>query len=303
MSKLKFDAATPLYTSDAAAWPIDQLPKVLSKLYASDKPIVLFVHGRGKEPEKSIHGATFAKGQAVHKIELGYNVKVLMFNWDSAFHGINVTDREVPLSHTKAGGVALGKTLTALHQFQTANPNVKRPALLVHSMGSIVAQRAVEDGHWPQASGLFSAVIFSQPDADDVGHASWLDHLSQQERVFVTQNKDDHVLSHSTDARPPGAHALGLGTSQPLAHHATYVDLSNMGALNDEDDDHEVFGKGAMNGQLYVCQFFTEVLTGQPVTLDPAINAAHIEHGVIYRLRSLYKPEAPCMKVPHLPHQ
>ena len=301
MSDLKFNAATPLYTSDAKAWRIDQLPEVLRTLQATGKPVVFFVHGRGKEPGKSLAGGTFTKGMAVHKIELGYNVRVVMFNWDSAFHGWNLFDREVPLSHTEAGGLALGQMLAALESFERMNPETSRPALLVHSMGSIVVQRAVEQGHWPAASGLFSSVLFSEPDADDVGHATWLEALARKEKLFVTQNHDDNVLRRSTDARPAGAQALGLGTSQALAPDAIYVDLTSLGAIGKKDEDHEVFGKGAMNGQLYVCQFFTQALTGQTVVLDPATNVAGIDRELVYRLKSRYEPAAPCLKIPELP--
>ena len=143
--------------------------------------------------------------------------------------------------------------------------------------------------------------MFSQPDADDVGHASWLDPLAKRERTFVTQNRDDHVLDRSNDVRPVGSHALGLGTSQPLASQATYIDLSMMGSIGEIDDDHEVFGKGAMNGQLYVCQFFTQALTGQDIVLDRAVNVENVD-GVVYRLNKRYEPGALCMKVPTLPH-
>ncbi len=301
MSKLEYNAATPLYTSDAHPWRIDQLPAALAQIEQAGQPLVLFVHGRGKEPNKSLKGGTFTKGMAVHKVELGYGAKVLMFNWDSAFKGLNLFDREVPLSHTSAGGAALGQVLAALAQYRAAKPSAPKMALLVHSMGSIVVQKAVQENHWPATKGLFSSVLFSQPDADDVGHDSWLNHLAEQERVYVTFNQDDHVLQRSTDGRPSGRHALGLGTGAPLASSATYVDLSRMGALGKKDDDHEVFGKGAMNGQLYVCQFFEQVLTGRPVVLDPASNVETIERKVVYRLKSRHEPGAPCLSHPDLP--
>lgn len=301
MSSLKFNAATPLYTSDKTAWRMDQFSEVMGRLLALGKPVVLFVHGRGKEPGKSLKGSTFVKGLAVHKIERGYDASVLMFNWDSAFHGFNFLDREVPLSHTAAGGEALGRLLTLLQQFQSAHPNAKKPALLVHSMGSIVLQHAIEDGHWPDANTLFSAVLFSQPDANDSGHAAWLDQVARREQTFVTLNQDDHVLKRSTDARPAGTHALGLGTTEPLAPNARYIDISRMGPLGKKDEDHEVFGKGAMNGQLYLCQFFTQALTGSAVSLDPAVNVESVTRDVVYRLRDRREPSAPCLKVPELP--
>lgn len=301
MPKLKFNAETPLYTSDTEAWRIDQFDTVMANLLGRNKPVVLFIHGRGKEPNKGLLGATFTEGKAVHKIERGYDVSVLMFNWDSAFRGFNFLDREVPLSHTDAGGIALGKVLEALQRFQHARPDAPKPALLVHSMGSIVVQKAVMAGHWPQANGLFSAVLFSQPDADDLGHAGWLDALAVRERTYVTFNQDDHVLRRSDEARQPGAHALGLGTSQPLAAHVTYVDISRMGALGKKDEDHEVFGKGAMNQQLHVCEFFTQALTGKPVILDKEKNVDSIDRKVVFRLRDKREPNAPCLRIPTLP--
>lgn len=301
MSKLKFDPLTPLYLSDDSAWRMDQFSTVFDRVQATEKPVVFFVHGRGKEPQKSLHGATFTKGMAVHKIELGYNVSVLMFNWDSAFKGFSFLDRDVPLSHTQAGAESLGSLLQELQGRQTANPGSRKPTLLVHSMGSVVIQKTIEADLWPKGGRLFTQVLFSQPDADDVGHAAWLDKLAARERVLVTLNKDDHVLRRSTDARPVGSHALGLGTGEPLAANASYVDLSRIGPLGKKDEDHEVFGKGAMNGQIYVCRFFTQALRGEPVSLKLGADVESIERDVIFRLKNHLDPGALCLKQPHLP--
>jgi len=301
MPKLKFKAETPLYTSDGKPWRMQDFPAVMGQLVALNKPIVIFVHGRGKEPGKSLFGATFTQGLAVHKIERGYDVSVLMFNWDSAFRGFNFLDREVPLSNTPAGGTALGLLLQQLKQFQSANPGSKKPSLLVHSMGSVVVQRAIEDGRWPDSKNLFSAVLFSQPDADDKGHSAWLEEVAKRETTYVTMNADDHVLRRSTDARPDGAHALGLGTQEPLAPHAKYIDISLMGTVGKKDEDHEVFGKGAMNGQIYLCRFFTEALLGEAVVLDPAKNVESVTGDMIYRLKRKSEPGASCLKLPELP--
>lgn len=298
---MKFNPEIPLYTSDAQGWTLGQFDAVMTKLLASGKPIVIFVHGRGKEPGKGLLGAKFTEGKAVHKIERGYDVKVLMFNWDSAFKGFSFLDREVPLSHTSEGGAALGRVFLALQQFQLQHPDARKPALLVHSMGSVVVQKAVTDGHWPQANRLFSAVVLTQPDADDVGHAKWLGEVGNRERTFVTLNRYDHVLRRSSDARPTGARALGLDTNQPLALNVTYVDISRMGPTGQKDEDHEVFSKGAMNQQIFLCQFFTQALTGQPVILDSEINIESIERTVVHRLRDKRQPGAPCLKIPELP--
>ena len=60
------------------------------------------------------------------------------------------------------------------------------------------------------------------------------------------------------------------------------IDLTGMGPIGSEqDDDHEVFGKGAMNGQVYVCEFFEQALRGTGVVLDPGVNVDSIERGYL----------------------
>jgi hypothetical protein len=297
MAQLEFNPEKVSYTSDTQAWAVDQLGRVCDELYARNKPIVIFVHGRGIEPNKSLLGGTFVPGRAVDKIELGYNVSVLMFNWDSAFPKLRPWDRTRALGNTAAASRSFSTLLAALSDYFAGKPDLARPVLLVHSMGSIVIQKVVESG-WPDDR-VFRRIVFSQPDADDRGHEVWLTKLANIEEVLVTVNRDDKVLNKSTDDRPEGAHALGLGKAVDLASNAKYVDLSNMGALGELDDDHEVFGKGAMNGQLYVCQFFTQALRGDDVVLSD--NLESVTRDVIYRLKSRSSPGAPCLKVPDLP--
>ncbi len=296
-----FDAGHPLYTSDGLAWRMDEAAAALQAVAAHGKPVVLFVHGRGKEPRKSLRGARFTVGKAIWKIELGYDCRVLMFNWDSKFAGINVWDRTRPLANTAEGGRRFGELLALLRQLPAVQAPARKPVLLVHSMGSIVVQRTVVAGLWPPGPSLFQQVVLSQPDADDVGHSAWLDALAAQEQVFVTLNADDKVLRRSDDDRPEGAHALGRGTAQPLADRARYIDLTAMGAIgSDEDDDHEVFGKGAMNGQVHVCRFFEQALRGADVTLD-ASNVASVDRAVVFRLKPHFDASAPGLAIPVLP--
>lgn len=304
MSKLKFDADTPIYTTGPdhghKAWRMQDARAALAEVYARGKPVVVFVHGRGKEPNKSFRGATFAKGLAVWKLELGYDCSVVMFNWDSAFPGILFLDRSRALGNTVDGGRRLTEFLGELARFQVNRPELAKPALLAHSMGTIVLQHAIDSGAWPAGGPLFTHVVLSEPDADDIGHGAWLKKLGSRETAFSTLNADDKVLKRSTDARPQNAHALGLGTTEPLAPNVRYIDLTSMGTLGAVDDDHEVFGKGAMNGQVNVCAVFEQALLGKSVTLNDS-NVASITREVVYALKQRSDANAPCLRIPALP--
>lgn len=304
MPKLKFDADFPIYTTapafNAKAWRMEDAEEALAAAYARGKPVVVFVHGRGKEPNKSFRGATFAKGLAVWKLELGYDCSVVMLNWDSAFAGIQFKDRSRALGNTVDGSKRLCAFLGELAKFESAQPHLAKPVLLTHSMGSIVLQKAVTGGTWPAEQRLFKQVVISQPDADDVGHEVWLTALGNRETVYCTSNADDKILKQSTDARPANTRALGLGTAGALAQNVHYIDLTSMGTLGALDDDHEVFGKGAMNGQVNVCVFFEQAILGKEVTLD-ASNVASIDRGVVQKLKQRADPHAPCLRIPTLP--
>lgn len=307
MPKLKYDAQTPIYTTQqpdhgSKAWRMEEVHTALEAAYARGKPVVVFVHGRGKEPNKSFRGATFRKGLAIWKLELGHPCTVVMFNWDSAFPSVAFRDRTRALGNTTDGGSRFGEFLVELARFEGDRPELGKPVLLAHSMGSIVLQRAIESGAWPSPAALFKQVLISEPDADDVGHSTWMSALGARESVFTTFNEDDGVLRQSTDSRPHGRHALGLGTTEPLARNVRYIDLTAMGRLKgDVDDDHEVFGKGAMNGQVNVCRFFEQTLLGKEIILELGNNVESIEREVIYKLKRLSEPGAPCLKRPVLP--
>ena len=306
MPKLKFNADTPIYTTAPGnkdrAWRMEDAQTALAAAYARGRPVVVFVHGRGKEPNKSFRGATFAKGLAVWKLELGYDCSVVMFNWDSAFPGFFFLDRSRALANTVEGGARLGEFLRELVRFEASHPDMSKPVLLAHSMGSIVLQHTVASKAWPTEAPLFKQVVISEPDADDVGHRDWVAALGEHEKVFITLNADDHVLKNSTNARPDGAKPLGLGTEEALATNVNYVDLTSMGALNStEDDDHEVFGKGAMNGQVNVCAFFDQAILGKEVVLD-STNVISIERGVVHKLQQRFEEKSPCLRIPQLPN-
>ena len=78
--KYKFDSNYPLYVRDGSKFGFDDVDKALDRVYSTGKPVVMFIHGRGNEPNKSLDKATFVEGGAVRKIEDLYYASFLMFN-------------------------------------------------------------------------------------------------------------------------------------------------------------------------------------------------------------------------------
>ncbi len=278
---LGFDPEKRLYTTDNVGHSINELPELLDKLLNDSKPVILFVHGRGDEPQKSMIGtgmfvSNFVEGKAFRKLENGYRANVLMFNWDSkrkGFGPILLTDRSGPLSNMPTASLALESMLYVIKQYYEDKPNAKRMALIAHSMGNIVLEKVVKnENKWISEKPLFSNVLLSSSDANDLNHKEWVDKISAVESVYITVNADDDTLNRSMDERPEGARALGLEPGTELADKAIYVDITNLGkekeGKNKKTEVHELFHKKSMYQQIHVCNFYHQVLTGQSVILN-----------------------------------
>lgn len=297
---LVFDPEKRLYISNKSGHPISELPALLDRLFADGKPVILFVHGRGDEPDKSLRlkGGPFVDGRAVHKLEDGYKANVLMFNWNS-IRGNGFRDRSRPLSNMPAASLAFVQVLKGIKQYRQNNPQSPNLALIVHSMGNIVIETMVKDqGGWIDNGGepLFSNIVFSESDADHITHVKWVENVSVTENVYITINADDKILLKSTDHRPKGAHALGLEPGDRLAKNVTYVDITKLGTKKGKKTEaHEIFNKPGMHDQVYVCEFFQQALTGLPVVLN-AQNTTNVVPGQRYKVNYKRDSNDDCFK-------
>jgi esterase/lipase superfamily enzyme len=260
-----------LYASDRTAYGIEQVEDALDAAAQRGRPIVLFVHGRGAEPEKSLNGTggltqVFVEGRAVHKLE-AYDASVLLVSWDSkrgGFGPFGIRDRTRPLGNTPAGGAKLREVLHRVSAWADQNPSRPPVSLLAHSMGTIVLEECVRAGGWPERSTpLFRNVILCSADADNLGHAKWVEDIPATERVYVTVNPGDEILRDSSEGRQQLARALGLDPGTPLASNATYVALHADAKKAERFGPHEVFHKCSCRGHAQVVRFFRVVLRGE----------------------------------------
>lgn len=268
---MKFDPALFVYTSDAEGFRADQLETLFNGLLRQGRPVVLFIHGRGKEPGKSLEGAGFivrsfgVEGKAVPKLE-AYGSKAALLSWDSQRGGFlffGLSDRQRALGNMDAAAQRLSDTIEKLGRAAAAVGPARPPLTLVaHSMGSIVLQRYIENNAgWrtPGAGRLFDNVVISSADADNLGHAAWVDKIAAVERVFLTVNPSDPTLAKSKEGRQPNAGPLGINPGNVLSSKAIYVDI--------KIEAHEVFSKG--HGHAEIERFFADALAGK----DPSSGA------------------------------
>lgn len=261
-AKLRYDPAFVVYQRDARGIPPEGVKPLFDRLLAGNQPVVLFVHGRGDEPGKSLQGGDLVEGEAVRKLE-EYGTKVVLFSWDSKKGGgiFQPFDRDRPLANTPEGARRFAGVIEKLDQSlaQLAASGRRPPplTLLAQSMGTIVLQKYVDTVGWrpPAGQARFNRVVLSSADADNLGHAAWVDKIASVERVFVTVNPSDSVLKRSKEARAPNAAALGLVPGDVLAQHPMYVHI--------DLDGHEVFTRGRRHPEIE--RFFAAVFAGTEI--------------------------------------
>jgi len=269
---LPFNKSTPIYVPGVTheALSLESYKQRLPLWLAAQPPALLFVHGRGDEPAKSVIGLPVGwgdsmRGQALRK--LAYRgVSPLMFNWNSVARGL---DRDCPKQNVEAAAQAFTELLQVHADLLKQRPDLPRPVLLVHSMGALVIQSVVEQKRWPATSRLFQRIVFSEPDVDRQGHEVWMSALADQESVWVTWTRTDLVLNFAWDDRSRDIRSLGLGVprGEPLAKGVRYVDLSEASRFN-----HTVVVEGTHKPGSWVNAFFNRLFSGQDV--NPASDEA-----------------------------
>ena len=231
---------------DAAA-----VDAVLRDLSEDDRPIVLFVHGRGNEPWKTIARNLLAG------IEARYDVHVIMFNWDS----FCITCRPVDRAADAAPDLARLMAAIAAARQNGVAPNNKL-ILLTHSMGSIVAQYAATQGGLdPLPDNMFDAIVLASSDSDADGHAAWLGRLSRlSQSTYVTVNPRDWILALSgRDKR--------LGNRVPNGERAE-LPVRYIVAASDEFRNHRLFNNGNLVGCGALGRIVDSAIRGYAVLLE-----------------------------------
>jgi esterase/lipase superfamily enzyme len=261
-------AGASLFTSDGTQYNIKNLSSEVKEIAdAIEKDmkagrgadnIIFYVHGRGKEPKKSLD-------DVIPHLEEEYSAKVIMFHWFPSYKG----PAGYPNEEADAAAPDLLNVLASFQKFKKEHPekfSKIKSTLLVHSMGNIVFAKMMES--YKQQSlekNLFDTVILNSADADAKGHDQWVKKIDFSDSIYITVNKNDNILGLS--AKRQREKRLGqkletmLGKDIPLANNANYVDFSKI------DVNHRYFLKGGQDDNPYLEKFYDAVLNGNPVNL------------------------------------
>ncbi|GAB6906467.1 hypothetical protein JCM12296A_23020 [Desulfosarcina cetonica] len=159
--------------------------EVISNIFeTSTKPIVLFVHGRGKHPSKTI------KENLIKNIRDQYNVSVLSFTWPSWEGPSGFPDTSAMDSSDE-----LTEIIKTLYRVKT-NGAYKNPlSMLTHSMGSIVLQGIVEkELDNTLTKNIFKNIVINASASSQKNHGEWISNIDFAENIYIVSNTNDKAL-------------------------------------------------------------------------------------------------------------
>jgi hypothetical protein len=219
---------------------------------------ILYVHGRGKEPEQSLR-------EVMPELEKEYSASVLMFHWFPSYNG--------PIGYPREEAEAVAPQLkTLLEHFQEYKDKHRdkfqnlRATLLVHSMGNLVLKTLIETYDKKFKDDLFDTIILNAADVDAMNHAQWVRKVNFTKHLYITINDNDSILRFSAKSQRGGRLGQSLttvfGRDLPLAENANYVDFSSTKV------NHRYFLKKGQNDNLFLEEFYDVVLNGKSISLD-----------------------------------
>lgn len=245
---LKYDPARPLFIAPEARLSIDQASQALDQCYQTKMPVLIYLHGRAKgvgEPKKSVESGIYRELAA-------YGVAVLGFTWDADDGGY---DENRPIA--SCGDFA--KLLTALRGYLDSH-HVARPALLAHSMGNIIIAESAKDNLLTADAGLlFSNLVLTSAAVKTKRHARWLDNIGTAERIYVSVNEHDLVLSAAGFAFRPNMLGCDLQPPGATSPRVTYFDVSACKV------NHRYFVPQGQDKHASLAMLYRQLVTGSTV--------------------------------------
>jgi len=246
----------------------DPKPKLVTELYNilteliedhPEKNILFYVHGRKKNVE--------VEKERIIKLEKIYNMKVVMFHWDS-YDKLYTR----PTVNAENASLELFEAFQMIKDFKNHHPDYflnQRINLISHSMGNLVLKYTVEKylGEWEQAD-IFHSFIGTAPDVPMKDHHLWLDNFKLAKNKYIIMNDKDIVLtfSYALDITKKTffQYRLGLGFKNligkkldilnNLVSNVYYIDLSDILNL-----DHGYFA----SKDSYINKLFSQLLNSE----------------------------------------
>jgi hypothetical protein len=250
-------------------------------LFEAKNDWLVFVHGDNKT-----FSAAAIRGLKIQNL---HHVKVLVFSWPSKTEKGNGIKNFNNSKINAAAGVGQFKELLLLIQeFKKRRQWPEKPfhvSLFLHSLGNYYLERLVKDSLLADLdSNLFDNLIINAAAVNQEAHASWVDRLNIQKRIYITSNKQDFSLNGLRIFSNSGKQ-LGERLKLPLSSKATYINFTEaIGFTIPTSDSHTYFIGKMINESGNIKDFYTDLFHGRAVNISDSTRFIRRNDGLGYNI-------------------
>jgi hypothetical protein len=242
---------------------------------------LVFVHGDSKTfSEASIRGL---------EIQNLHNVKVLVFSWPSKTgKGNGLKNFNNSKENIEAGVLKFKELLLLIQEYKNRHQWPEKPyhlSLFLHSLGNYYLERLVKDSLLADLdSNLFDNLIINAAAVNQENHATWVERLNIQKRIYITSNKHDFNLNGAKTFTSSGKQ-LGGNLKLPLSSEATYINFTKaIGFTVPTINSHTYFIGRIPNSSGNIKDFYTDLFHGRAVNLSDSTRFIKRNDGLGYNI-------------------
>jgi len=198
-----------------------------------------------------------------------FEVEVIAFSWPADKGAAGLTNYRTQKGEAKKSVNAFDRCLKKLNEYllKYADKNCDKTFnLALHSMGNYLLKHFTKSSENARDALIFDNVILMAADANNEGHAKWVDSLQHRKRIYITINENDTALAASRMKFGKLQKArLGHYTKDLSSEKAVYLDFTRAKGVS---DDHAYFEGKLLAKNPNLKKVFNKMFNGQTVEDD-----------------------------------
>jgi len=251
----------------------DTFKELLKRMYKRKRNCLFFVHGFNNVVEDVV--------ERCMNFQKAFKVEVIAFSWP-ADEGIKgVTNYRTQKLEAQQSVYAFDRCLKKLNEYLIEFAEERCDLtfnLALHSMGNYLLKTFTKSSEHARDALIFDNVILMAADANNEGHAEWVDSLQHRTRIYITINENDSALKLSAMKFGKLQKVrLGHYTKNLSSEKAVYLDFTRAKGVS---DDHAYFEGKLLAKNPKLKKIFNKIFNGQTVEKDLEYDS----HSRLYRV-------------------
>lgn len=245
----------------------------------SQEDYTVYLHGDSKTFFNVAH-------QAMDMQKL-HGTNVILYSWpskDPNMNGIRNFKNSRSIIETTAPQF-IGFLEDINHIRKTDKNTIGSITLFAHSLGNYYLETIVEQGlHRQTNNKVFDNIVLNAAAVNAENHYTWVEQLEIQDRIYITSNSKDFILSGVRVFSDWGVQ-LGSKVKGPLAKNANYIDFTSaVGFRSPIYTTHSYYMDIIAEESNNIKDFYTKILKGEEAMLVDESSFTYNEKENVYNI-------------------